>query len=427
MGLLDSLFNQSTYSGQGGGLLDFLRQSQMQQDQYQPSAGFPGQASPLSIGGYQMPRIGEQAQFTMSPQDPAALPTNAQPAQGQLPIQQPQQPQGFGGFLQSLNENFQNLGNGGSLIGALTGQSPTNQTAQYLVSKGIDPAVAKSIVADPATLRAVLPHVLGFGEQKAPTSLGNGYVWNPATKRVEQAYKEPTAAEKNADEIKGREDALRARGVDPKDPKQQQFVLTGKYPREDAQPLTATDKKAIMTAEDENANLANTVDTLTRAKELNTRTFTGKSASTLGQVGTWGIPGVNSIIDEQTAKNTREFGQLMTGEAVSAMSKTLKGATTDRELERFVEILADPSTPPDIRARTIDRMLKLAERQKQINDSRINDLRGGTYYKPGGNTAPAAQAATAPAPEAPAQFKEGDTATNPKTGQKLTFRNGKWQ
>lgn len=163
MGLLDSLFNQSNYSGQGGGLLDFLRQAQIQQEQYQPSAGFPGQASPIGVGGYQMPRIGETAQFTPPPQDPAALPPNAQPAQGQLPM--PQQQGGFGGFLQSVNENFQNMGNGGSLIGALTGQRPNNQTAQFLVSKGIEPALAKTIVSDPGLLRSVLPSLLGTGGQ----------------------------------------------------------------------------------------------------------------------------------------------------------------------------------------------------------------------------------------------------------------------
>ncbi|MDE5451335.1 hypothetical protein GWE18_00395 [Bradyrhizobium sp. CSA112] len=164
MGLLDSLFNQSTYGGQGGGLLDFLRTTQMQQENYQPSAGFPGQASPIAVGGYQMPRMGDAAQFMPPPNDPAALPPNAQPAQGQLPMQPPQQ-QGFGGFLEGLNENFQNMGNGGSLIGALTGQRPNNQTAQFLVSKGLDPALARTVVSDPGLLRAVLPQVMGIGGQ----------------------------------------------------------------------------------------------------------------------------------------------------------------------------------------------------------------------------------------------------------------------
>jgi hypothetical protein len=166
-GLLDSLFNQGAYGGQGQGLLDMLRQSQMQQEQYQPSAGFPGQASPMAVGGYQMPRIGDQAQFTPPPVDPAALPPNAQPTQGQLPQAQPQQ----SGFLQSLNENFQNMGNGGSLIGALTGQSPSNQTAQFLVSKGIDPAMAKTIASDPSLLRTILPQITGLTRGQQPAKV----------------------------------------------------------------------------------------------------------------------------------------------------------------------------------------------------------------------------------------------------------------
>lgn len=170
MGLLDSLFNQSTYGGQGGGLLDFLRQSQMQQEQYQPSAGFPGQAPPIAVGGYQMPRVGDQAQFTPQQPDPAALPPNSQPAQGQLPPQEP----GLGDrFMAGAQTFFGNPGGGviPNLLNGInafqTGQpgGSRNQTAQFLVSKGIDPALAKTIVSDPSLLRSVLPQVLGTGGQ----------------------------------------------------------------------------------------------------------------------------------------------------------------------------------------------------------------------------------------------------------------------
>jgi hypothetical protein len=155
VGLLDSLFNQS--GGQGGGLLDFLRNNAMNQ---QMAGGLPSDQAQ-----YGAPPMQAMAQAPIpQPQGPAALPPNAQPTQGQMP-QQPQQQQGFGGFLQGLNENFQNMGNGGSLIGALTGQQPNNQTAQFLVSKGIDPAMAKTIVSDPGLLRTVLPSLLGTGGQ----------------------------------------------------------------------------------------------------------------------------------------------------------------------------------------------------------------------------------------------------------------------
>lgn len=402
MGLLDGLY------GGGGGLLDFLRQNAMNQQFGSGLASDQAQYSP-------MPQMGQSSPLDTAqwPQGPVGAPSQAnaqmQPA---APVQAPQAAPS--NFLSSLNANFQSMGEGGSLIGALTGQAPNNQTAQFLVSKGIDPALAQSIVKDPATLRSILPQVLGFGEQKAPSSLGDGYIWNPATKKVERAYTpEPKAPsslgegyvwnpnsqkveraytpqskeDKIGEEIKAREEALRARNIDPKDPKQQQYVLTGKYPREDAQPLSAADKKAIMGAEDDNALLVGTLDTLNRAKDLNNKTFTGFIAGARGWAGT-ALPGASAVLDPEAAKATREFGQLMSGEAIKSMAETLKGATTDREMGRFLEMLADPSTPPDIRERTINRMIQLAERQRKINDSRINDLRGGTYYKPGqGNSA----------------------------------------
>ena len=170
MGLLDNL-QLGHGANFGGGLLDFLRTTQMQQDQYQPGAGFPGQATPMQIGGYQMPRIGDQSQFTPPQTDPAALPPNAQPAQGMLP-QSPQQPQetGFGDRLMAGFQGFANAGGplqalAGGIQGLATGNTQQNQTAKFLESKGIDPALAKSIVSDPATLRSVLPSLMGTGGQ----------------------------------------------------------------------------------------------------------------------------------------------------------------------------------------------------------------------------------------------------------------------
>ncbi len=188
MGLLDNLYfgHNSSFGGQGGGLLDFLRTTQMQNQQYQPSAGFgpnPNEANasmpaaPMNIGGYQMPRIGTEQQFTP---DPAALPQNAQPVQGQMPMQPPQQPPmqppepsgGFGAGLQGFLQNLHTgpLGAIAGGIGSAAGmQSPevkqANQTAQFLVSKGMDPAMAKTVVSDPTLLRSVLPSIMGTGGQ----------------------------------------------------------------------------------------------------------------------------------------------------------------------------------------------------------------------------------------------------------------------
>jgi len=179
------------------------------------------------------------------------------------------------------------------------------------------------------------------------------------------------------DEYTKREKAAAQFGLDPSSPAFQSFVLTGKMPREDAQALTATDKKALWSAEDELPVLDNTIASLERAKELNDKTYTGTGADWRGWAGAK-LPGGNLLFDEQTAKDTVEFGNLMSMEAINAMAQTLKGATTDQELARFVSILADPSSPPDIRARTIKRMLTLAQRVKDVKISRINELRGNS-------------------------------------------------
>jgi len=440
-GLLDALFPASD----GGGLLDFLkRNAQMQAmpsglpsdqaDYGAPAAPGPmaapqqaavGQPIPLDNARWPFGPIGAPSQANAAMPAPApAAPAAAIPAAPAAPSP------GLGDHLMA---GYQNFRHGGGLIGSLvagvTGQrnddkavaaqqaaQAQNLTVRSLIAKGVAPERAFAAVqpGNGEMLKTLVAQ--HFGGPKAPTVIGNGYVWRPETGKIERAYepegKAPTTlgegyiwnngkveraytpeskTAKVEDEIAARESALKARGIDPKDPKHQQYVLTGKYPREDAQPLSAADKKAIMAAEDDNAVLVGTLDTLRRAKELNTKTFTGATAAARGWVGT-AVPGASAIIDQEAAKATREFNQLMSGEAIKSMSETLKGATTDREMARFLEMLADPSTPPDIRERTINRMIQLAERQQKINDSRINDLRGGTYYKPGQANAPAAQA-----------------------------------
>lgn len=185
MGLLDALFQSSEadryggYGGQGGGLLDLIRSSQAQNDQYQPAAGFqpqqppasfadrfaampgappqfapqprpldqaqfdpstfaPNQAQPINVGKYQMPRMGSADQFTPPPQMAAALPQNAQPTQGQLPAApstdisaQSRQPQALPSFLggqdgsagigDRLSAGVNNFANAGGPLQALAG------------------------------------------------------------------------------------------------------------------------------------------------------------------------------------------------------------------------------------------------------------------------------------------------------------------
>lgn len=148
--------------------------------------------------------------------------------------------------------------------------------------------------------------------------------------------------------------------------------------------LTATDKKAIFAAEDELPQIDNTIATLSRAIELNPATSEGLGAGTVGQWGTY-LP---DALEPETAAPTREYQDIMTQEAATLMSETLKGATTDRELSIFMGIIGDVSKPKEVRQRALERMLQLAQRKKQTAQDRINQLRGGTYYQPQGGGQP---------------------------------------
>ncbi len=198
--------------------------------------------------------------------------------------------------------------------------------------------------------------------------------------REHEAFrKDKTPSELATDRLKAAKDL----GMDIDDPAVKAWAVSGaggvKHEK-----MSVDDHKAIRAAEDDYNVLQSTVDALTRAKELNTQAFTGVTAGLRGRIGTSGIPGATSLVDEKGAKATREWDQLMKLEAIQNMSKTLKGATTERELQAFVDVIADPTTPVDIRGRTIDRLLGYAARQQGINERRYNQLREGGYYKPGG-------------------------------------------
>ena len=146
--------------------------------------------------------------------------------------------------------------------------------------------------------------------------------------------------------------------------------------------LSPTDKKAIFEAEDEIPQLDNTIATLSRALELNDKTSEGMGAYQVGQYGTY-LP---DAIEPSAAAPTREYSDIMTQEAATAMSAALKGATTDRELAIFTNIIADVSKPKEVRKRALERMKQLAERKRSILSDRVEQLKSGTYYDaPGGD------------------------------------------
>lgn len=154
--------------------------------------------------------------------------------------------------------------------------------------------------------------------------------------------------------------------------------------------LSATELKAVHAAEDELPNLDASISQLERALALNDKAFSGYTAGMRGAIGAK-LPDVmvpDAVADPASAAATSEYQAIMTGEAAAAMSAALKGATTDRELGIFMDIISDVSKPPEVRKNAITRLLELARAKKATAANRIGELKGaGT-----GGSAPTGEA-----------------------------------
>lgn len=187
-----------------GGIIGRLIEQLSAQNQYQPSQGFgqnpmdanaaaPEQASPIGVGGYQMPRLGDASLYQSSP---AAIPQTAQPAQYNPQPQQPQAPS----FLQQpqsspLATSFQSwantpvgnpmaaLANGISSLSSGRRTDPTGiandqMAAQFQSYKqvfGGDEKKATLALLNPALGQKMVEHALA-GKQYAFTTSPDGTV-----------------------------------------------------------------------------------------------------------------------------------------------------------------------------------------------------------------------------------------------------------
>jgi hypothetical protein len=157
---------------------------------------------------------------------------------------------------------------------------------------------------------------------------------------------------------------------------------------------SVTELKQIHAADDDVLTYDNSINTLNKAKSLiiddpknpanvknGPMAYEGAGSGVAGYIGSR-VPGGSYVFDEKRAKATDEYSTIMNMEAIKAMSETLKGATTNYELQEFVRILADPSQPREIRVRTIDRMLTLLNNRKELARRRAEEIRSGEYYRP---------------------------------------------
>lgn len=153
--------------------------------------------------------------------------------------------------------------------------------------------------------------------------------------------------------------------------------------------LTATDKKAIMEADDQVLTNQNAIDNLTAAEKIspdaNSGYFAGARATLGNNLPDFLVP--DSVSSPQSSQATSEYDNLVMNGALGQLRSIFGGNPTEGERAVLLDLQASSSKPPEVRRRILQRAKELAQIRLDFNRQRASELRGGTYYQPQGGSA----------------------------------------
>jgi hypothetical protein len=187
----------------------------------------------------------------------------------------------------------------------------------------------------------------------------------------------PAPGEKIEDLVIAREKQAKRMGLDPTDERTRSFILTGKMPGEDKMPITPTDKKAIIEADEHVLTHEQTIKNLTDLKELSKKA--------------WGFAGsgpASRVLApfNQSAQDTAELNTTASANALNQLKAIFGAAPTEGERKILLDIQGSSAMPDDLRQKVYNRAIDAVERRLELAKRQAEGLRDRTYWKPGGGT-----------------------------------------
>ena len=281
--------------------------------------------------------------------------------------------------------NMANLGNAFAAAGpALQQRAQVNKTRQFLAQQ--DPEYGQLLDAgmSPADVLNLYSQ-RRYAKPDDPYKAVGGHLFDT---RNETWLSPPDAA--GANDYSERQRAAQSYGLAPDDPRYQSFILTGKMPREDAQPLTAVDKKAILEADEMVSANENAIRALDQAESISDDANSGWLAGTRATIGNnlpdWMVP--DQISSPESSVATTDMDNAVIGQALASLKTIFGGNPTEGERAILLQLQGSSSMPKEVRKRVFARAKELAQRRLEFNRQRAMQLRGGDFYKPQGMQQP---------------------------------------
>ena len=285
-------------------------------------------------------------------------------------------------LMQRGQGNAANFGDAFGAAGqAMAQKAQTNKTLQHLRKEA--PDLAADVDAGLPIGEAWKVYTEQRYAQKGKKGLinaGDGQLYNQDTG-------EWLTAPGGGDDFAKRKAAADTYGLSPDDPAYKSFLLTGKMPREDQAPLTATDKKAILEADEAVQANQNAIDMLSSVvsgapgQSINDKASYGLGADTQAWLARNDPTG---FFDDEKGQATTELNNVVLNQALSTLKSTFGAAPTEGERKILVDLQASVDKSPAERKLIIERGMELARKRLAFNQQRADELRGGTFYKQGG-------------------------------------------
>lgn len=179
-------------------------------------------------------------------------------------------------------------------------------------------------------------------------------------------------------------------GLAETDPRYQTFILTGAMPKESMQKLTATDKNAILEADQNAATMENVDSALKQAESINEDAGSGFFANAQAFAARNDPTG---FFDDKKGEATTQFSNLVMNQALSQMKAIFGGNPTEGERAVLLQLQASADKTVPERKAILGQARLMAKRRIQFNKDRASELRSGEFYQPdGGKGGDAAEA-----------------------------------
>jgi hypothetical protein len=180
---------------------------------------------------------------------------------------------------------------------------------------------------------------------------------------------------------------VEAAGIDPTSPAGKAYIASGKMPREDQQPLTATDKKAILEADEAVSRGQGVLENLDKAIALSKKAYTGPTAGLRGYI--------TSLAGSEGGTATEELSNVITSNSLQELKSIFGGNPTEGERKILLDIQGSVNKAPQVREEIFSRAKKMAQRRLELARRQSEEIRGGDYYKSGKDRKPAEAAPAA--------------------------------